>query len=125
MSPWKPLRRSIFFVVTAADPVIQRAFANRVSNAATRVPSGIARSASHSRTPMPRETIGLCWAADSRDCGRLRPCAWVGAPTTIRWTPGAGRGGAEDTSTISTGVTDRSPSATASAMARVLPYMDS
>ena len=100
----------------------------RVSNAAAAVPVDCT-SSSHSRTPTSVETTwrpvcSACRRASARVRCRVRPKACVGPPTTTRSTSSR-TASAAPTSTTSTSRVDDSPSATASAIRRVFPNIDS
>ena len=106
----------------------------RVSNAAASAVDGPI-TASQSRTPRPcASASSVSWVsgllaastADARVLGRLIPCTWVGAPTTTTSADCINSALALPTGTTATsGVDRRSPSATASAMVCVFPYIDS
>nr|BFE52523.1 hypothetical protein GCM10017745_59500 [Saccharothrix mutabilis subsp. capreolus] len=122
----KPSLRRRFAMTLAADPGRMPTF-TRVSNTPATVRLTLCdNTSSHSRTPRPGDTSGpvVCSAADARVPVRLRPNACVGAPTTSSSTSSGSVSGARDTSTTSTSNPTR-PRATASAMVRVLPNIDS
>ena len=107
---------------------IHRGPASIVSNvAADGLASPTTTAASHSRSPIPRETraCSACCAADRRVPGRLIPNACVGPPSTSRLTSSAIAVGASPTSTRSTSTPPPTPSATARAMVAVFPNIDS